>query len=122
MVVMMIVMLLPILAIPVFWFLPLEEAISLYIVCCLLSGSMFWIMRNNMKRPVKTGPESLAGKETRVISHSDSNMIMPYQVRIGGEIWEASSQDSLEAGETTVVVAVEGNKLIIKRRDNKQAK
>jgi membrane protein implicated in regulation of membrane protease activity len=122
MVVMMIVMLLPILAIPVFWFLPLEEAIPLYIVCCLLSGSMFWIMRNNMKRPVKTGPESIAGKETRVISRSDSNMIMPYQVRIGGEIWEASSQDSLEAGETTVVVAVEGNKLIIKRRDNKQAK
>ncbi len=116
MIVMIIVMFLPLLAIPVFWLLPLGEAVPVYIVCCLLSGSMFLIMQNNMKRSVKTGSESLVGKETKVASRS-SDKITPYQVHIEGEIWGASSKDSLEVGETAVIIAVEGNKLIIKRKD-----
>ena len=113
MIVMIIVMLLPILAIPIFRFLTPGEAIPLYLVCCLLSGSMFWLMRNNMSRPVKTGSEALIGKETRVVSRSTSDKIAPYLVHIEGELWSASSQDSLETGDTVVIVDVEGNRLII---------
>jgi membrane protein implicated in regulation of membrane protease activity len=78
MIIMMIVMLLPLLAIPVFWFLPLGEAIRIYIVCCLLSGSMFWLMRRNRRRPVQVGSESLVGKEAEVISYSESDKVTPY--------------------------------------------
>ena len=120
MIIMMFVMLLPLLAIPVFWFLPPGQAIPIYIVCCLLSGSMFWLMRRIMRRPVKVGSQSLVGKEARVISCSESDKVTPYRVRIEGEIWGARSEDSLERGETVVILAVEGNKLIVSRNDNNE--
>lgn len=112
--------LLPLLAIPVFWFLPLSTAVPIYIVCCLLSGSMFWLMRRIMKRPVKVGSQSLVGKEGKVISYSESNKATPYRVRIQGEIWGARSEDSLAKGETVVILAVKGNKLTVSRSHNNE--
>jgi membrane protein implicated in regulation of membrane protease activity len=120
MVLMMIVMCLPILALPVFWFLPLDEAIPIYIICLLLSGSMFWIMRDNMKRPVSTGSESLIGKDAKVVSQSASDKIAPYLVHIEGELWSASSHDPLQTGDTVVIIAVKGNKLRLERKDKDQ--
>jgi membrane protein implicated in regulation of membrane protease activity len=118
MIIMIVVMLLPVLAIPAFWFLPLSEAVPIYVVCCLLSGLMFWLMRGNMRRSAKVGSQSLVGKEAKVISYSGPDKIAPYQVRIEGEIWGAGSRDSLERGETAVILAVEGNKLMIACKDN----
>jgi membrane protein implicated in regulation of membrane protease activity len=117
MIVMMIVMFLPVLAIAVFWFLSPGAAIPIYLFCLLLSGSLYWLMHNNMKRPVTTGTESLIGKETMVISQSTSDEPTPYMVRMEGEIWCASSPDSLKTGDTVVIVAVKGNKLTIERKD-----
>ncbi len=117
MIVMIILMLLPVLAIPVFWLMSLGQALAVYLVCCLASGMTYWIMHTNMKRPVRTGKESLVGMEARVVSKSAPDVLAPYQVRIQGEIWSASSQDSLEVGDTAVVSAVEGNKLVIRLRE-----
>jgi membrane protein implicated in regulation of membrane protease activity len=77
-------------------------------------------MHDNMKRPVKTGSESLVGKETKVASRSSPDKITPYRVHIEGEIWGANSKDRLEVGEKVVIIAVEGTRLLIKHKDHKQ--
>lgn len=117
MIFMMIVMLLPLIALPIFWLVPLAEAIPIYAVCLLVWGSMMWMMRASMKRKATTGIESLIGKQAEVISHSPSDKEAPYQVRLQGEIWRAKSQESLTQGEWVAIVAVEGNRLTVKRRD-----
>jgi membrane protein implicated in regulation of membrane protease activity len=119
MIIMFIVMFLPVPALPLFWAMPLVQAVPVYIVCLLLSGWMFWIMRDNMKRPVRTGIESLIGKEAEVISRSSSDKLTPYRVSLQGGIWSASSRDLLETGETVVVAAVQKNRLIVERKNTK---
>jgi membrane protein implicated in regulation of membrane protease activity len=96
MIIMFIVMFLPVLALPLFWALPLVQAVPVYIVCLLLSGWMFWIMRDNMKRPVRTGIESLIGKEAEVISRSSSDKLTVSRVgsgvRAAGISWKPVKQ------------------------------
>jgi membrane protein implicated in regulation of membrane protease activity len=119
MIIMFILMFLPVLALPVFWALPLVQAVPAYLICLLLSGWMFWIMRENMKRPVRIGEESMIGKEAEVISRSSSDNLTPYRVSLQGELWNASSEDPLETGETVIIVAVQGSRLTIERKKKK---
>jgi membrane protein implicated in regulation of membrane protease activity len=114
--IMLLLMLLPIIAIPVFWLLPLGLAIPIYVFALLLSGAMFWLMRGTMRRPAVTGDGSLIGKDADVVSQSSQGISSRYIVRAEDRLWTAQSRDTLQPGETATIVAVEGNKLIINRR------
>ena len=114
--IMLLLMLLPIIAIPVFWLLPLGLAIPIYVFALLLSGAMFWLMRGTMRRPAVTGEGSLIGKDADVVSQSSQGISSRYIVRAEDRLWTAQSRDTLQPGETATIVAVEGNKLIINRR------
>jgi len=114
--IMVILMLLPIIALPVFWLLPLRSAIAIYVLSLLSSGWMFWLMRTNMKRPAVMGAESLIGKDADVASRS-GQYGSSYQVRVRGELWSADSDEDLQPGETVVIVAVKGNKLIVRHKE-----
>jgi membrane protein implicated in regulation of membrane protease activity len=116
MIVMLILMLLPILAIPVFWFLPLGQAVIVYLLSLLLSGWMFWLMRRNKKYPVTTGREGLIGREAEAISTSTIGRKTAYTVRVEGELWTARSSDTLKQGETVIIIAVDGSILNVKRK------
>jgi len=116
---MVIFMLLPIIALPVFWLLPLRSAIVIYVLSLLASGWMFWLMRTNMKRPAVMGAESLIGKDADVVSRSGTYG-SSYQVRVRGELWSADSDEDLQPGETVVIVAVKGNKLIVRRKGSNE--
>jgi len=115
MIVMMIVMLLPLVALPVFWLVPLGEAIPIYVVCFLIWAGMMWVMRASMKKAVTTGAEAMIGKQTTVVSQVPSDVVTPYRVQLQGEIWRASSRGALHPGDTAVVVSVEGNKLAVRK-------
>ena len=67
-----------------------------------------------------TGVEALIGKETTVISRSDTDNLTPYMVRADGEIWCAGSPDSLKNGDLVIITAVRGNKLVIKLNNKKE--
>jgi membrane protein implicated in regulation of membrane protease activity len=114
---MFLLMLLPLLTLPVFWFLPLRWAIPVYVFSISLSGLMFWVMRKTMKQPVATGRESLIGKDAEVISRSRPDYGAPYLVQIENVLWSAASPDDLQSGEIVTITAVEGNKLIVKRKN-----
>jgi membrane protein implicated in regulation of membrane protease activity len=114
--VMIILMLLPLLALPVFWFLPLNWSIPIYVVCVLVSASMFWLMRRSKMRPAVTGAESLVRKEAEVVSKSALGKRL-YMVRAGGELWTAQSRDIIHPGQTVTIVAVDGNRLTVERKE-----
>jgi membrane protein implicated in regulation of membrane protease activity len=117
MIVMFILMVAPILALPVFWLLPIGQAVIVYSVALALSGWMFWLMRGNRHRPVKTGKESLVGREAKITSRSNGTR-PSYTLMIEGEIWTARSREALKTGERVVITGSEGNTLIVSREDS----
>lgn len=122
MILMVIAMFLPVLALPVFWILPPVLAIPIYLFCLVYSGLMHWGMWSAMKQPAKTGIESLIGREATVLSASTAYGALHYLVRIEGEIWSATSNDSLEPGEDVVVLGIQDNKLAVKRKTPQQSR
>jgi membrane protein implicated in regulation of membrane protease activity len=70
-----------------------------------------------MRRPVVTGAESLIGKDAEVISRSRLDYGVPYLVRVENVLWSARSHDDLQPGEMVIIVAVEGNKLIVEHKN-----
>ncbi len=114
--IMLLLMLIPIAAIPVFFFLPLDVSIPIYLFCLLLSGSMFWFMRGSMRQPAVTGAEGLIGKDAEVVPSVNPSDRASYMVRVEGELWSAHSRDTLKAGETVVIIGFEKNRLTVKRK------
>ncbi len=105
------ILLLPVLALPVFWFLPLSIAVPVYGTVLMVSGGIYVLALRAMRRPVQTGVEALAHYTGEVIGQEDG----VYQVRLGSEIWSAESKDKLRAGDAIEVVSVEGLRLKIRR-------
>jgi membrane protein implicated in regulation of membrane protease activity len=118
MVLMPILMLLPLLALPVFWLLPLTQAIAIYLCVVLLSAAMFRIMRKAKKLPPMTGAEYLVGKDAKVVSKSPPEHAVPYLVRLDGELWSADSSDILQPGERVKITAVKSDCLIVKKTED----
>jgi len=116
MVLMYILMFLPLMAIPVFWFLPIIQAMAVYFVCLLLSAWMFWLMHKIHKLPVATGAENLINRDVKVISKSSFGVGTTYGVETEGELWTACTEDSVEVGDTVTIVAVKGTTLSVKRK------
>jgi membrane protein implicated in regulation of membrane protease activity len=117
MIVMLILMLLPVLTIPVFFFLPFGPAIAIYLVCLVASGLTFWLMRRTHRIPVTTGVESLINKNAEIVSKSGTGAGATYCAQMRGELWTARSNDNLEIGDSVTIVAVEGNSLKVQRKD-----
>jgi membrane protein implicated in regulation of membrane protease activity len=119
MIIMFILMFLPLIALPVFWFLPLGQAVFVYLISLLLSGWMFWLMRRNKKYRVVTGKEGLIGQEAEVVSKSTTTTRgrTEYTIHVEGELWTARSYDGVGPGEKVIITAVEGSTPIIKHKD-----
>lgn len=105
------VLLLPILALPVFWIAPLAIAAPAYFVVLVFSGWVYWLAVSAMRRPVQTGVDALAHSTGKVISRNDGVL----QVRVRSEIWNAESMDELQPGDRIEVVAVEAMRLKVQR-------
>ena len=113
MIVMMLIMFMPVIGLPLFWLLPLSDAIIIYISGLILFGLMMRVMRRTMMAPAKTGYESLIGRHTTIVSMI-SDKRTPYQIQVEGEIWFAGSQEPLKVGDSVTITSVTGNKLRVK--------
>jgi len=105
------VLLLPVLALPLFWLVPLSIAVPAYGAVLIVSGWVYVLAMRAMHRPVQTGVEALAHRTGEVIGQNDG----VFQVRLGSEIWNAESKDKLRTGDPVEVVSVEGLRLKIRR-------
>jgi membrane protein implicated in regulation of membrane protease activity len=116
MILMLLVMLSPLIGMPVFWFLPLTQALPIYLFLFALFAGTMWVMRDAMKRPPMTGAEYLIGKTAKVVSRSTLGYGPPYIVRVLGELWSAHCLDSLHSGDAVIIVSVQGNSMQVERK------
>jgi hypothetical protein len=56
-----ITLLLPVLALPVFWILPLAVSVPVYAVVVIIAGLVYGYAMLAMRRPVETGVEGMIG-------------------------------------------------------------
>lgn len=64
---------------------------------------------------VKTNLDSVIGQVGIVTS--DINEDKPGRIKVAGKIWTAVSSNSISIGEKVDILAIEGVKLVVKRRD-----
>ena len=105
------VLLMPIIALPVFWLIPLNFAVPIYAVIALITGLVYWLITKSMMKPLSTGAESLIGINAEVVSRLGPNN--KYLVQSGGELWTAHSANSLQPGERVNIAAVDGIRLVV---------
>ena len=77
---------LPVLALPLFFFLPLERALPIYLMILLVSGFLYCKIASAMKAKVKTGKEEMIGEEAVVIKDINPEG----KVTVWSEIWSAT--------------------------------
>ena len=104
-------LLLPVVALPVFWVLPLSESVPSYAAVVAVSIWVYWLAMRAMRRPVITGREELLGGIGEVISAGDEKL----RVRVHSEIWNATSKDALAPGDPIRVTGLEKLSLIVSR-------
>ena len=109
------ILLMPLLALPILWFMPLNFAVPIYAVIVLISGLSYRLIRKSMKKRPETGAESLIGAEAKVVSRLKPRDHAQYLVRSQGELWSAKSPNVLHPGETVNIGAIDGITLTVKR-------
>lgn len=108
-----IALLLPVLALPVFWILPLAVSVPVYAVVLIIAALVYWYAMLAMRRPVETGVEGMIGATGEVVESHGATLIL----RIGGEIWSGRSATALSKGEHVEVIAMERLVLVVRSLD-----
>jgi len=107
------ILLLPVLALSVFWIWPLSVAGPVYIVIAALSLWIYIYIWRAMQRPVMAGSEELLHSIGKVVEIKSNAL----RVRVHSEVWNAESQDILRFGDNIKVVGINGLVLCVKRFD-----
>ncbi|MEJ2763552.1 NfeD family protein [Photobacterium sp. MCCC 1A19761] len=105
------ILFLPFLALPIFWWTSLSFAIPLYGFIVLISLAIYWLAYRAMHLPVQTGAEALYHQVGKVIGWKDGF----YQISLNHESWNALSDETLQPGERVEVSSVHGVTLNVKR-------
>lgn len=108
------ILLLPIVGLIVFWLLPLNVAIPVYVAILLVSAGMYWAILRAIKKTPTTGAVGLKGATGRVVSRLKPSEESQYLVEADGE-WSASSPDTLQPGDEVRIVDVKGIRLEVAR-------
>jgi membrane-bound serine protease (ClpP class) len=97
------VLLAPVLALPVFWLLPLSIAMPVYGAVLVLTALMAWPVVAAMRRPQLTGVEGMIGARGEALTELNPHGL----IRCQGEVWSATADERIPAGERVRVVAVD---------------
>lgn len=112
------VLLMPLMALPVFWFMPLSYAAPTYGAVVLISVSLYWPIIRAMRKQPSTGAEGMFGVKAEVVSRLSPTDHAQYLVRSRGELWSANSAEALQPGEVVSVTSVDGIRLVVRRELN----
>lgn len=103
------VLLMPFLALPVFWLLPMYLAAPVYAVVLLLSAGVYWLAIRAMHMPLACGAPAMLHRRGPLIEVNGRP-----RLKLGGEIWEVESKFPLKAGQTVEAIARDGLKLRVR--------
>ncbi len=93
----------PILALAVFWLVPLSLAIPLYVAALLATGLVLWRTVLALRQPVVTGREAMAGARAETLTALNPSGL----IRCQGEVWHAHAEEFIPAGERVRVLCVD---------------
>lgn len=110
-------LLLPLIALPVFWMAPITVALSIYVPILAVSLWLYWFVMQAMRRPVVAGREELLQATGQVLEVRGRSL----QVRVHSEIWSAVSPDRLKPEDVVEVTGADGLTLRVRRLDHAPA-
>lgn len=102
------ILLAPLLALPLFWVMPLDSALLIYLILVLMATGFYWAIVTTMTRGVEVGVEGLAGAGGEVVGIRRKGKNGRYLVRSRGELWSARCAEDLAVGERVRVRALDG--------------
>ena len=109
------VLLMPLLALVLFWILPLGVALPAYLVILIASILIYISLLRAMHRPVTTGQQGLLGETCEITDIKNHKG----HVMLHGEIWEADISGKVHKGDEAIVTGVNGLRLKVKKAEGK---
>ena len=97
------VFLAPVMALPLFWFLPFSVAFPIFGTVLVLTALIAWPVVAAMRRPQLTGREGMLGMRGEALTELNPHGL----IRCHGEVWSATADELIPAGERVRVVAVD---------------
>jgi len=108
------ILVMPVIALPLLWLLPLGEGIALYAVVLLVTGVVYWLAIKAMRAPVVSGIETLLRSVGSVRFAAGRRGT----VWVASELWSAESSDvPLAVGDSVEVVGFKGLRLTVRKVD-----
>jgi len=104
-------LLMPFVSLAVFWFLPFEEAMAIYLAILAVCAFLYWLIWKAIRRPVATGVEGMIGGVGQVIQIGRKTAKIFYK----GELWDAESADPITVGDSVEIARVERMTLIVRK-------
>lgn len=106
------ILLLPVVALPVFWLLPTGAAVVLYAAVLAASIGVYWLVLQAMRAPVVTGVEALLN-QTGTVRGVDGRKA---SVWVSSELWSADVEPgALKVGDAVEVVGTVGLLLRVRK-------
>jgi len=101
------VLLMPFFGLSLFWLLPMNLALPLYLVILMISGVVYYALMRAMREPIRNGSRALLSQPVQVVEKSGRYWI----VETHGELWQAVSDEYLVVGQQAIVDRVDGMQL-----------
>ncbi len=111
-------LLMPFASLIVFWLLPFEQALAIYLAILAACAVLYWLIWKACRRPVATGIEGMIGGIGKVIQIGEKKAKIFYK----GEIWNAFSADSISLGDSVEISRVERMTVIVRKAVKGQAR
>lgn len=101
----------PVLALPVFWLLPISLALPIYLGVVALTALITWPVIGPLRRSPVTGREGMVGARGEAITALSPRGL----VRCQGEVWEATAEEPIPGGERVWVLGIHRLRLTVGR-------
>ena len=94
------ILFLPVLALPVFWFFPLSTALPIYLIITGISAFLYFLIFKAMRMKPRVGKEAMLGKTGVVIK----DVAPKGKIQYATEIWNAMTDGkSFSVGDKVVI-------------------
>jgi membrane-bound ClpP family serine protease len=110
-----VLLILPLIALPLFWVLPLSSAVFVYGAVVVVSGMIYAYAILAMRQPTQNGAEGMIGEPGHIVIDEFGKA----HVQIRSELWDAVSAFPLREGERVRVIAAERTRLRVHQSDLK---
>lgn len=111
-------LMLPVIALPVFWLLPAGDAGVVYAAVTAASVGMYWLILQAMRAPVVTGVEALLHK-TGTVRSVDGRRA---SIWVASELWSTETEPgALNVGDAVEIVGTVGLVLQVRKAGRSDA-